>query len=647
MNLDKISIGSPFFFHLFQCGSMGNDLIYCNSCCEAYHPCCLNENERPRLHPPPESWLCPKCNVCKICGQLTHGNGSSTISTNHDHNGSGQMISCSDCQRNFHLKCLKRFKDDQWFELNQYLNSTTISVIAQSRLSYSFSVNQHWSCPSCLKCDCGQEIQSNERNLISLGKTFLSQQALMCGDCLNNFKFLRLHKNDQIDRCHLCDKYLEQILIKSQNHILLQCTKCQHRFHPRCDGFLNEDSLLLSQMNKQPSMVVCSKCDIDQKNQIQKDLLDSKLRTMRMIQTNLISILKRIFNDENSWQKLHSSLIHLEQLHESRQRSFNLHAFLNDVLILVRTSFSSNELHRWQAVIDGCILRQCPWFKSSSFLSNSSTSIVRPSAPLPSLEHDYASQMQSKPNESHRKKHQFALLSDSLLDFLDEHKFVPHYSFENIYETDQRKCQLCETFSDHPSLNVGRLIPIGLSQWVHVGCILPAYAKNLDQPPYILRNIRETVARCQTKYVCALCSKLGASVHCHENECYQRFHCQCIQKYYSNVDPQVQQNLRITNGFLPNLTTYCLRHNGLRASNKAHRDSADVNQDEQSKESKFTEFIWRESFFLFKRRFSIRWSSNPKIQNGSSFVDCLWRFIKCFFGFFYQHNSFMYRIASN
>ncbi|CAF3106168.1 unnamed protein product, partial [Rotaria sp. Silwood2] len=86
-----------------------------------------------------------------------------------------------------------------------------------------------------------------------------------------------------------------------------------------------------------------------------------------------------------------------------------------------------------------------------------------------------------------------------------------------------RRRRICEKLSDHILSSIGRLISFGIDQWVHVGCILPAYAKNLDQPPYILRNIRETVQRCQTKYICAICSKLGASVHCNENECYQRF----------------------------------------------------------------------------------------------------------------------------
>ena len=269
----------PFYSLCYMCGSMGSDLIYCNSCCEAYHPCCLNDCERPRLNPPPDSWLCPNCNVCTICGLLTHGNVLSRL--NSEPNFSSQMVSCFDCQRNFHLKCLKRFKDEQLMEITNIINTsnaTNSSVVSLSRLTNSYFLNQTWFCSSCVKCDCGQEIVSNDRNLLSLGKTLLSQQSLMCTDCLTNLKFLRIHKNDQIEKCHFCEKFIEQIFIKSQTNSLLQCSKCQHRFHPKCDGYISEDALFLPHINHLASTIVCSKCDYDQRDKTQKSLLDYKLQ---------------------------------------------------------------------------------------------------------------------------------------------------------------------------------------------------------------------------------------------------------------------------------------------------------------------------------------------------------------------------------
>ncbi len=278
-----------------------------------------------------------------------------------------------------------------------------------------------------------------------------------------------------------------------------------------------------------------------------------------------------IIQDEKQFNQIKNYLTNLEQIYESR---YQLSAFLNDLLIVIRRVLNQNEIQRWKSVLDGCILRQCPWFKSSSVLSNMKS--LEYSSPQPSIDHTYAIKHDYLLNETS---------TDSLLNYLQKNFIDEEKHFENLHQSDRRKCQLCETLSDHRVANIGRLISFGINQWVHVGCILSAYAKNLDQPPYILRNIRETVVRCQTKYTCVLCSKLGASVHCYENECYQRFHCYCIQKYYSTIDKNHQQQLNIKNGFLPNLTTLCLKHNGVKTMNNIHRESTEGINDDETKEN--------------------------------------------------------------
>ncbi|CAF1339935.1 unnamed protein product, partial [Didymodactylos carnosus] len=124
-------------------------------------------------------------------------------------------------------------------------------------------------------------------------------------------------------------------------------------------------------------------------------------------------------------------------------------------------------------------------------------------------------------------------------------------------------------YSDHLSqLNIGRLISIGFKQWVHVGCILAAYSSqtsqqqstSLDDPPYILRNIKELIKQCQSKYTCHLCHKQGASVVCCERDCSTRYHCDCIQKYYAQQQQQQMSQLNLVNGTLASLQTYCVKH---------------------------------------------------------------------------------------
>lgn len=283
-----------------------------------------------------------------------------------------------------------------------------------------------------------------------------------------------------------------------------------------------------------------------------------------------------IISNENQLNQIQIYITNLEQLYESRQQSLNLQTFLNHLLFIIRRVLNPNEIQRWQSVLDGCILRQCPWFKSSAILSNNKSLQYSSSQLPPSIDHTYAIKNDYILNQTS---------TDSLLNYLEKNLINEEKNFENLHQIDKRKCQLCETLSDHRLTNIGRLISFGINQWVHVGCILAAYAKNLDQPPYILRNIRETIIRCQTKYICALCSKLGASVHCYENECYQRFHCDCIQKYYSTIDKNHQQQINIKNGFLPNLTTLCLKHNGLKTMNNIHRESTEEINEEEIKEN--------------------------------------------------------------
>jgi hypothetical protein len=51
------------------------------------------------------------------------------------------------------------------------------------------------------------------------------------------------------------------------------------------------------------------------------------------------------------------------------------------------------------------------------------------------------------------------------------------------------------------------------------------------------------------------------------------------------IDTDIQQQLNIKNGFLPNLTTLCLKHNGLKTINNIHRGSVDGANEDEPKES--------------------------------------------------------------
>ncbi|CAH8303796.1 unnamed protein product [Eruca vesicaria subsp. sativa] len=67
----------------------GGDLLLCDGCPSAFHHTCIG---LPNL-PEEELWFCPCC-CCDICGSMV------TL-------GNSKLMTCEQCQRRFHLKCLK------------------------------------------------------------------------------------------------------------------------------------------------------------------------------------------------------------------------------------------------------------------------------------------------------------------------------------------------------------------------------------------------------------------------------------------------------------------------------------------------------------------------------------------------------------
>lgn len=67
----------------------GGDLLLCDGCPSAFHHTCLGFSSLPKE----DLWFCPCC-CCDVCGSM----GAS---------GNSKLMTCEQCQRRFHLKCLK------------------------------------------------------------------------------------------------------------------------------------------------------------------------------------------------------------------------------------------------------------------------------------------------------------------------------------------------------------------------------------------------------------------------------------------------------------------------------------------------------------------------------------------------------------
>ncbi|KAF0291388.1 Histone-lysine N-methyltransferase 2A [Amphibalanus amphitrite] len=66
-------------------------MLYCNSCCEPYHPFCLEEVEVPLSALHQENWVCARCQVCCVCGAAPPGQ---------------PLHRCHQCSETYHLACL-------------------------------------------------------------------------------------------------------------------------------------------------------------------------------------------------------------------------------------------------------------------------------------------------------------------------------------------------------------------------------------------------------------------------------------------------------------------------------------------------------------------------------------------------------------
>ncbi|KAG7535371.1 Zinc finger FYVE/PHD-type [Arabidopsis thaliana x Arabidopsis arenosa] len=67
----------------------GGDLLLCDGCPSAFHHTCLGLSSLPEE----DLWFCPCC-CCDICGSM-------------DSPANSKLMACEQCQRRFHLKCLK------------------------------------------------------------------------------------------------------------------------------------------------------------------------------------------------------------------------------------------------------------------------------------------------------------------------------------------------------------------------------------------------------------------------------------------------------------------------------------------------------------------------------------------------------------
>jgi len=181
----------------FLCGSASSgqepeeEMLLCKSCCEPYHPFCLNPEELPQTSEGQINWVCRKCIQCQICGR-----------------NEGDRMRCSKCTNAYHGLCLQPSQQ---------------KLIAQQTAT---SVSD-WKCSHCLRC-----ASCNVANVAHFDE---ENGAPLCDQCC-----LQKKKGSF---CPLCEGCYDDNDYEAR---MMECDTCGGWIHAKCEGVDAEKYQILS-----------------------------------------------------------------------------------------------------------------------------------------------------------------------------------------------------------------------------------------------------------------------------------------------------------------------------------------------------------------------------------------------------------------
>ncbi|XP_053502373.1 histone-lysine N-methyltransferase 2A isoform X2 [Ictalurus furcatus] len=226
----------------FLCASSGNvEFVFCQVCCEPFHIFCLGETERP-LNEEWENWCCRRCRFCHVCGR--------------QHQKTKELLECDKCRNSFHPECLGP---------NHPTRPTKKRI---------------WVCTKCVCCkSCGAT---------KPGKTWDAQWShdfSLCHDCAKHFA--------KGNFCPLCNKCYDD----DHETKMMQCGKCDHWVHAKCENLTDEMYELLSRLPKNLAYT-CVNCT---------EHHPPKWRTAleKDIQSSMRQVLTALLNSRTSTHLLH------------------------------------------------------------------------------------------------------------------------------------------------------------------------------------------------------------------------------------------------------------------------------------------------------------------------------------------------------
>ncbi|XP_029023836.1 histone-lysine N-methyltransferase 2B [Betta splendens] len=486
------------------CASKGHhEMIFCQICCEPFHSFCLSAEERPKEENK-ENWCCKRCKFCHVCGRRNKS--------------SKPVLQCRRCQTSYHPSCLGP--------------------------TYPKPVNcsMPWVCMTCIRCkNCG----------VTPGKTWdlsWNHEHDLCPDCT-----LSHNKGNFCTVCHKC--YDDG----KQHAQMIQCSKCSHWIHYKCEGLSDELFGLLSSQQIE-EVFTCSPCSQHRTNHSSlKEQLQSRLiagieevltsllchdRTQHLhicntcMETNSgfgrekwpvcdLQAIETKFKagDYTTIKTFHADIVSVmnkwlkveEIVPEDQRPTTRARTHYIELMEQVFSWFPVHRLKKWNSF-------------SQDFPSNMLPEAVLP----PSKEHSYAQWLERtyQAKESRGPQAGKTPLSSLPTQQPGASNSLPLCSSDersdskNAKTDDMRQCALCQQYGDSTPSEAGRLLYLGQNEWAHVNCCL--WSAEVYEDKSALLQVHSAVSRGR-HLRCDRCLQSGATVGCCLATCQSNFHFMCAR----------------------------------------------------------------------------------------------------------------------
>ncbi|XP_072324982.1 histone-lysine N-methyltransferase 2B-like isoform X2 [Scyliorhinus torazame] len=491
------------------CASQGrHEMVYCQVCCEPFHSFCLDEKERPSTDQK-ENWCCRRCKFCHVCGRKSKA--------------SKHLLECNKCRATYHAACL-----------------------GPNYPTRPSKKRQTWVCPKCVRCkSCGATTPGRSWD------AEWSYDFTLCNDCANLF--------EKGNYCPICTKCYEDNDYESK---MMQCSKCDHWVHAKCEGVSDEMYEILSNL---PDNIVytCLPCMEGNAAEWQEVVTSELLSGLKQVLTGLVT------------SRLTSHLLKHKEYGEDDLDVFDIGApcdldgvktkfedgkyssvlnFSDDVVRIIQSSINEElefpDTRRANLSAKAYFMKQMdrifPWFKvqDSKYWQESGNipNGVHPNAVAPpSLDHSYAlwreqcdsSQLQ---NSQQRNKQDVSSAEEGSQGGRTERTagVGGGKNRARIWEIgaandpeDSRQCALCLKNGDDKLNDAGRLLYIGQNEWTHVNCALWS-AEVFEEGDGSLKNVHMAVGRGKLMR-CEYCQRSGATVGCCLSSCQSNYHFMCAR----------------------------------------------------------------------------------------------------------------------